>query len=154
MYMFSVCVFFLADQKAVAKATVVWKNTVTLGTEDAPSMTAALYAPDAVFWGTASEEVRETPEEIYDYFVSCISAIAFYQVSGAVSTVSSVAYAFALALFAARRLMLKKWCFCFVCAKRSAFSVGNNAVLLLPFLTECGVVMLLHRDVHHPSLVG
>ncbi|CAM9293343.1 unnamed protein product [Scytosiphon promiscuus] len=56
------------DQKAVAKATVVWKNTVTLGTEDAPSMTAALYAPDAVFWGTASEEVRETPEQIYDYF--------------------------------------------------------------------------------------
>lgn len=56
--------------KAVAATTIVWKDTVTLGTEDAPKKTAALYAPDAVLWGTVSEEVRETPEQIYDYFVS------------------------------------------------------------------------------------
>ncbi|CAM9947506.1 unnamed protein product [Scytosiphon promiscuus] len=56
------------DQKAVAQTTIVWKDTVTLGTEDAPKKTAALYAEDAVLWGTVSEEVRETPEQIYDYF--------------------------------------------------------------------------------------
>ncbi|CAB1102342.1 unnamed protein product [Ectocarpus sp. CCAP 1310/34] len=56
------------DQKAVAATTIVWKDTVTLGTDDAPKKTAALYAPDAVLWGTVSEEVRETPEQIYDYF--------------------------------------------------------------------------------------
>ncbi|CAM9417448.1 unnamed protein product, partial [Ectocarpus fasciculatus] len=56
------------DQKAVAATTIVWKDTVTLGTEDAPKRTAALYAADAVLWGTVSEEVRETPEQIYDYF--------------------------------------------------------------------------------------
>ena len=48
----------------------MWKETVTLGTEDAPRKTADLYAEDAVLWGTVSEEVRETPEQIYDYFVS------------------------------------------------------------------------------------
>lgn len=56
--------------EAVAKTTIVWKDTVTLGTDDAPKKTAALYASDAVLWGTVSEEVRETPEQIYDYFVS------------------------------------------------------------------------------------
>ncbi|CAM9808765.1 unnamed protein product [Scytosiphon promiscuus] len=57
-----------ADQKAVAATTLVWKKTVVLGTDDAPKKTAALYAEDAVLWGTVSEEVRETPEQIYDYF--------------------------------------------------------------------------------------
>ena len=56
--------------KAVAGKTIEWKDTVTLGTEDAPEKTAALYAPDAVFWGTVSEQVRNTPEQVYDYFVS------------------------------------------------------------------------------------
>ncbi|CAM9655777.1 unnamed protein product [Scytosiphon promiscuus] len=56
------------DMEAVAETTIVWKDTVTLGTEDAPKKTAGLYAPDAVLWGTVSEEVRETPEQIYDYF--------------------------------------------------------------------------------------
>ncbi|CAM9530145.1 unnamed protein product, partial [Hapterophycus canaliculatus] len=56
------------NQKAVAKTTIVWKDTVTLGTEDAPEKTSALYSKDAVLWGTVSEEVRETPEQIYDYF--------------------------------------------------------------------------------------
>ena len=58
------------DQRAVAATTIVWKDTVTLGTDDAPRKTADLYAEDAVLWGTVSEEVRETPEQIYDYFVS------------------------------------------------------------------------------------
>jgi len=56
--------------KAVAGKTIEWKDTVTLGTPDAPAKTAALYAPDAVFWGTVSEQVRNTPEQVRDYFVS------------------------------------------------------------------------------------
>ena len=59
-----------AEMKAVAAQTIVWKDTVTLGTVDAPKKTCALYASDAVLWGTVSEEVRETPDQIYDYFVS------------------------------------------------------------------------------------
>ena len=56
------------------RTTVRWKDTVTLGTPEAPRKTADLYALDAVLWGTVSEEVRDTPAEIYDYFVrTCIS---------------------------------------------------------------------------------
>lgn len=50
------------------QTTVRWKDTVTLGTPDASRKTADLYALDAVLWGTVSEEVRDTPAEIYDYF--------------------------------------------------------------------------------------
>lgn len=45
-----------------------------MGTPDAPRKTANLYAMDGVLWGTVSEEVRDTPEEIYDYFVSALCA--------------------------------------------------------------------------------
>lgn len=41
-----------------------------MGAPDTPRKTADLYALDSVLWGTVSEEVRDTPEEIYDYFVS------------------------------------------------------------------------------------
>lgn len=61
---------FEEDRRAVEKTTTRWKDTVTLGTKDAPRKTADLYATDGVLWGTVSEEVRDTPEEIYDYFVS------------------------------------------------------------------------------------
>lgn len=67
------------DQKAVAATTLVWKNTVVLGTDDTPKKTAALYAEDAVLWGTVSEEVRETPEQIYDYFVSATDSRYFFR---------------------------------------------------------------------------
>ena len=76
--------------KAVAATTIVWKDTVTLGTEDAPKKTAALYAPDAVLWGTVSEEVRETPEQIYDYFVSGGSVPIFGAVGLFVCSVSGI----------------------------------------------------------------
>lgn len=58
------------DRRGVEKTTIRWKDTVTSGAPDAPGKTAALYAPDGVLWGTVSEEVRDTPDEIYDYFVS------------------------------------------------------------------------------------
>ncbi|CAB1102129.1 unnamed protein product [Ectocarpus sp. CCAP 1310/34] len=56
------------DRKGVEQTTIRWKEMVTLGTPDAPRKTADLYAVDGVLWGTVSEEVRDTPEEIYDYF--------------------------------------------------------------------------------------
>ncbi|CAM9351416.1 unnamed protein product [Pylaiella littoralis] len=55
-------------------------HTVTKGTDDTPRETADLYAkdgvlwgtevcaPDDVLWGTVSEEVRDTPEQIYAYY--------------------------------------------------------------------------------------
>ncbi|CAN0427233.1 unnamed protein product, partial [Pylaiella littoralis] len=57
-----------SDQKAVMKATENWRDTVTSNTDDAPKKTAALYAPDALFWGTVSEQVRDTPQHVYEYF--------------------------------------------------------------------------------------
>ena len=59
-------------------------KTVTAGAYDAPRKTAALYAADGVLWGTevhapddplwgaVSEEVRDTPEQIYAYYVSAL----------------------------------------------------------------------------------
>ncbi|CAN0009569.1 unnamed protein product [Ectocarpus fasciculatus] len=55
-------------QKAVDAATRNWRDTVTLNTDDAPKKTAAIYADDALFWGTVSEEVRNKPQHVYDYF--------------------------------------------------------------------------------------
>lgn len=49
-----------------------WRDTLTSGAPDAAKRTAALYSKDGVLWGTVSEEVRDTPEEIYDYFVSLL----------------------------------------------------------------------------------
>ncbi len=60
----------------------MWTETVTSGTYDAPRKVAALYAEDAVLWGTevcgpdddlwgtVSESVRDSPPQIYAYFVS------------------------------------------------------------------------------------
>ncbi|CAM9370058.1 unnamed protein product [Ectocarpus sp. 13 AM-2016] len=59
---------YTADQKAVDAATRNWRDNVTANTEDAPKKTAAIYADDALFWGTVSEQVRNTPEHVYDYF--------------------------------------------------------------------------------------
>ena len=59
-----------AELDEVTAATILWRETVTCGLPDAPEKTAALYAEDAVFWGTVSEGVRDTPELVYDYFVS------------------------------------------------------------------------------------
>ena len=60
----------ITDQLSVLKATENWRDTVTSNTDDAPKKTAALYAPDALFWGTVSEQVRTTPQHVREYFVS------------------------------------------------------------------------------------
>ena len=56
------------DEKAeaqVAAATLEWIKT--FNTRDA-ALISALYAPDAILWGTVSKTIRTTPEEILEYF--------------------------------------------------------------------------------------
>ncbi len=54
-----------ADQVSVLAALDTWIETLTTGT---PEQIAALYAEDAVFWGTASHSLRTTPQEVQRYF--------------------------------------------------------------------------------------
>jgi uncharacterized protein (TIGR02246 family) len=49
----------------VAAATHAWVEA--FASHD-PSRITALYAPDAIFWGTASPTIRDTPELIREYF--------------------------------------------------------------------------------------
>ena len=55
-------------EKKVAETTDTWLNTVTSGSEGVVDETVALYAEDGILWGTVSEQVRDTPAEIRDYF--------------------------------------------------------------------------------------
>lgn len=52
----------------VEDTTKLWLATVTSGRNNAWEQTSALYSRDAVLWGTVSEQVRVTPQEIEDYF--------------------------------------------------------------------------------------
>ena len=51
----------------VAAATRDW--ITTFNTRDAARI-SALYAPDAILWGTVSATIRTTPREILDYFAA------------------------------------------------------------------------------------
>ena len=55
-------------EKEVAETTDIWLNTVTSGSEEVVDEVVSLYAEDGVLWGTVSEQVRDTPAEIRDYF--------------------------------------------------------------------------------------
>ena len=55
-------------EKKVAETTDIWLNTVTSGSVGVVDEVVALYAEDGVLWGTVSEQVRDTPAEIRDYF--------------------------------------------------------------------------------------
>jgi uncharacterized protein (TIGR02246 family) len=55
-----------ADEAKVAAATRLWIDT--FNTRDAARITA-LYAPDAVLWGTVSQTIRTTHDEILEYFI-------------------------------------------------------------------------------------
>ncbi len=55
------------EAPAVAAATRAW--TDAFASHDANRI-AALYAPDAVFWGTGSTVIRNTPELIREYFIN------------------------------------------------------------------------------------
>ncbi|HUF22425.1 MAG TPA: SgcJ/EcaC family oxidoreductase [Burkholderiales bacterium] len=56
-----------AVRQEVLAATAAWIEA--FNTRD-PQRIAALYAPDAVFWGTVSPTIRTTPREILEYFES------------------------------------------------------------------------------------
>lgn len=51
----------------VAAATEAWAEAYN---SREPAHVLALYAPDAVFWGTVSPTLRTTPEEIAQYFAN------------------------------------------------------------------------------------
>ena len=54
-----------AVRAQVAAATAEW--IATFNTRDAARI-SALYAPDAILWGTVSQTIRTTPREIFEYF--------------------------------------------------------------------------------------
>lgn len=58
---------FAGPAEEVEAATQAWVDA--FNTRD-PEQVLALYAADAVFWGTVSPTLRDTPEEIRDYFKS------------------------------------------------------------------------------------
>ena len=49
----------------VAAATQAWLEAVN---SHDPARVVALYDPEAVFWGTLSPTLRDTPEAVHDYF--------------------------------------------------------------------------------------
>ena len=55
-----------------ADLEAVWNEAVDNGLVDTPEETASMKDEDAVFWGSVSEDVRNTPEQIYAYFVSVL----------------------------------------------------------------------------------
>lgn len=57
-------------ERAVRAATAEWIET--FNSRDAARI-AALYAPEAVFWGTISPTIRTTPEQILEYFVASVT---------------------------------------------------------------------------------
>ena len=50
----------------IAAATSEW--IATFNTRD-PARISALYAPDAILWGTVSKTIRTSPQEILEYFM-------------------------------------------------------------------------------------
>lgn len=54
-----------ATVQAVEAATKEW--IATFNTRD-PARITALYAPDAILWGTVSKTIRTSQEEIFEYF--------------------------------------------------------------------------------------
>jgi uncharacterized protein (TIGR02246 family) len=56
-----------AAQKEVIAATAAWAEA--FNTREAQRI-AALYADDAVFWGTISPTIRTTPEAVLEYFTN------------------------------------------------------------------------------------
>ncbi len=59
---------FAADPSSdIAAVTRAWIDA--FNTRD-PERILALYADDAVFWGTTSATLRDTPDEIREYFIT------------------------------------------------------------------------------------
>ena len=63
---------FAGPKEDVAAATIKWGET--LGQND-PDKVLALYAPDAVLWGTLSPTVRADRAALRDYFVTAFKVL-------------------------------------------------------------------------------
>ncbi|MGE5615959.1 MAG: nuclear transport factor 2 family protein, partial [Bacillota bacterium] len=53
------------DKEDVAKTMQAWADAMTAHDQD---RVLALYAPDAVLWGTRSPTIRTSPEKLREYF--------------------------------------------------------------------------------------
>lgn len=60
----------LAEEQEIQQATAAWVEAYNA--RDAVRI-AALYAPDATFWGTRSDALRITPREIAAYFEESVA---------------------------------------------------------------------------------
>jgi uncharacterized protein (TIGR02246 family) len=69
---------FAGPKEDVAAATMKWGET--LGQDD-PDKVLALYAPDAVLWGTLSPKVRADRAALRDYFVTAFKVLPNLKVS-------------------------------------------------------------------------
>jgi uncharacterized protein (TIGR02246 family) len=66
------------DKGEVAAATQKWAETFV---SDDPDPILALYAKDAVLWGTLSPTRRDDPAALRDYFVKAFAALPGHKVS-------------------------------------------------------------------------
>jgi uncharacterized protein (TIGR02246 family) len=62
----------------IAAATARWAEVFV---DDNPDVILALYAPDAVLWGTLSPTVRQGPAALREYFVAAFKALPGHKVS-------------------------------------------------------------------------
>jgi len=73
--------FFTGTTRAADEGSEAQKAEVTATTQDwveafnarDPARIAALYAPEAVFWGTISKTIRTTPEAVLEYFQDSVT---------------------------------------------------------------------------------
>jgi uncharacterized protein (TIGR02246 family) len=66
------------DKEDVAAAAAEWTK---LFVDDNPDPILALYAKDAVLWGTLSPRRRETPAALREYFVGAFKALPGHKVT-------------------------------------------------------------------------
>ncbi|HEY7650522.1 MAG TPA: SgcJ/EcaC family oxidoreductase [Methylomirabilota bacterium] len=66
------------DKEDVAAAAAEWTK---LFVDDNPDAILALYAKDAVLWGTLSPTRRETPAALREYFVAAFKALPGHKVT-------------------------------------------------------------------------
>jgi len=65
------------DKADVAAAARAWGEIFV---DDNPDRILALYAPDAVLWGTLSPTVRQGPTLLREYFVAAFKALPGHRV--------------------------------------------------------------------------
>ncbi len=65
-------------KEEVAAATAKWAAVFV---DDNPDSILALYAPDAVLWGTLSPTLRQGPTALREYFVAAFKALPGHKVS-------------------------------------------------------------------------